>query len=103
MTGSDFRNPLHVIASGAKQSRSHKTKNWIASSQELLAMTGRDFRNPLHVIAGPYSAASRSISSSVCCSIWRGRPISTGWKNTAAAMVHISARNISFPMLDMLG
>jgi hypothetical protein len=34
-------------------------KNWIASSQELLAMTGRDFRFPLNVIASASEAIQR--------------------------------------------
>jgi hypothetical protein len=34
----------NVIASEAKQSRSHK-EDWIASSQELLAMTGGMFNS----------------------------------------------------------
>jgi hypothetical protein len=35
--------------------------------------------------------------------MFRGRPIKTGWKKTAAAIVHRSERNINFPMLDIPG
>ena len=51
-----------------------------------------------------YSAARRKFPS---CSdstfTCRGGPIRTGWKNTAAHIVHSSARAISLPMLDMPG
>lgn len=50
-----------------------------------------------------YSAASRIGDCSGGASIWRGRPISTGWNSTAAAIVQSSDSAINLPMLDMPG
>jgi hypothetical protein len=52
-----------------------------------------------------YSAASArgSRSGTMALSVWRGRPIRTGWNNTAAAIVHSNARAIILPILDMPG
>jgi hypothetical protein len=50
----------------AKQSSKPQKKDWIASSQGLLAMTGRGFRNPLHVIASE-AKQSRSHKEALDC------------------------------------
>src|ERR1700730_18605556 len=66
----------------------------------------RERRRGLCVCAGTdvYSAAWRKFPS---CSEYtftcRGGPIRTGWKNTAAPIVHSSDRAISLPMLEMPG
>ncbi|MDB5638011.1 MAG: hypothetical protein JWP51_2919 [Bradyrhizobium sp.] len=61
-----------------------------------------DFGAPLELRA--YSAAWRKFpSSSEYTFTCRGGPIRTGWKNTAAPMVHSSDRAISSPMVEMPG
>jgi hypothetical protein len=64
--GGEFSTILSTsLRAHAKQS-SETPKNWIASSQELLAMTGRVFHYPLNVIASACEANQRNAKELDC-------------------------------------
>src|SRR5262249_29098664 len=90
--------PFPGYAEGASSRRSGTGKDL-----RILAAAGMGEKRPAQYrLTRSHSAASDSFVSSnglIC----RGRPISTGWNSTAAAIVHRSASAIILPMLDMPG